>query len=46
MIQKVMLEIGADCFMECCPQINYNVQEVMDRALTICLKKKSKERKQ
>ena len=45
MIKKVMRKIGADCFMECCPRINYNIQETIARALTICLEKKSKERK-
>ena len=25
MIQAVMREIGADCFVECCPQINYRL---------------------
>ena len=37
MIQKVMRDIRADCFMECCPKINYSVQEVMARAVAICL---------
>ena len=37
MIQKVMRDIRADCFIECCPKINYSVQEVMARAVAICL---------
>ena len=45
MIKKVMRKIGADCFMECCPRINYNIQETMTKAVEIYLKKNSKERK-
>ena len=42
MIQKVMREIGADCFVECCPQINYSVQEAMARAVEIYLEVEQK----
>ena len=45
MIQKVMRDIGADDFMECCPKINYSVRDTMARAVAIFLKKRSKERK-
>ena len=37
MIQEVMRDIRAHCFVECCPQINYRVQVVLDRAVAIYL---------
>ena len=42
MIQEVMREIGADCFVECCPKINYNIQEAMTRAVEIFLEVEQK----
>ena len=42
MIQEVMRDIGADGFVECCPQINYSVQEAMARAMSIGLEMKQK----
>ena len=40
MVEEVMREIGADCRMECCPNINYNVQEVMTKAVAMGLQKR------
>ena len=40
MVEEVMQEIGADCRMECCPNINYNIQEVMTKVLAMGLQKR------
>ena len=42
MVKEVMQEIGADCFMECCPQINYSVQDMMSRVAAIGLEMQQK----
>ena len=45
MVQEVIADIRADCFMECCPLINHSVQMVVDKALEILVEKEARKKR-
>ena len=45
MVQEVIADIKADCFMECCPLINHSVQTVVDKALEILVEKEARKKR-
>ena len=45
MVHKVVEDVGADGFLDCCPYVNDRVQRVIEKALEIFLEKKKSKRR-